>query len=312
MTLRGLFVFVLGLCCAGQSAPQQEATSGSAGGLTTVIGGVTHTVSFTMRNSPPLPANTILPGAPYSAEEVEERVQTLADGSRLTQKWLTSRTYRDSEGRLRREMIFPQGADPDSQPAAAIINILDPAANVEYKLDQRTRIAHRYDLSKIPSPETMVLAPLGISYGEGLPPSPPPRPMPVGNRPATPAAPRPMPQRPPGAAPAGPNAPTLKSERLGTEVIDGLTVEGTRMTRTIPSGTEGNDRPMVTVSEQWSSPEIRVTVLSKTIDPRTGETTRTLIHLSRAEPDISLFQPPPDYLVVDEKVSVTINHRVLP
>jgi hypothetical protein len=106
--------------------------------------------------------------------------------------------------------------------------------------------------------------------------------------------------------------PVLKSERLGTQVIDGLTVEGTRMTETYPQGSGGSDRPIVVVSEQWSSPELRVTVLSKINDPRMGETTRTLIHLSRAEPDISLFQPPAGYRVVDEKVSVTINHRVQP
>lgn len=95
-------------------------------------------------------------------------------------------------------------------------------------------------------------------------------------------------------------------------MIEGLTVEGMRMTRTLPEGAEGNDRPIVSVTEQWSSPDLRVTVLSKTIDPRQGETTRTLIHLSRAEPDISLFQPPPDYRVVEETVSVTINHQVRP
>lgn len=106
--------------------------------------------------------------------------------------------------------------------------------------------------------------------------------------------------------------PEMKTERLGTQAIDGLTVEGTRMTHTLPAGSEGNDRPIAAVTEQWNSPELRVTVLSKTSDPRLGETTRTLIHLSRAEPDISLFQPPPDYRVVDEKVSVTINHRVGP
>jgi len=102
----------------------------------------------------------------------------------------------------------------------------------------------------------------------------------------------------------------VKFERLGTQVIDGLLMEGTRSTRIVPQGAQGNDRPMTMVSEQWSSPDLQVVVLSKTTDPRMGESTRSLIHLSRVEPDSSLFQPPPDYQVVDEQVSVTIDHRV--
>ena len=100
----------------------------------------------------------------------------------------------------------------------------------------------------------------------------------------------------------------MKSESLGTQVIDGITVEGVRTTRTNPPGMEGS--AAVVVSEQWTAPELRLTLLQKTSDPRLGETTRRIIHLSRDEPAISLFQPPADYRVVDEKVSITINHQV--
>ena len=54
------------------------------------------------------------------------------------------------------------------------------------------------------------------------------------------------------------------------------------------------------VNETWFSPDLKETVLSKTIDPRSGENTTKLINISRNEPSADLFIPPPDYRVVDE------------
>ena len=46
----------------------------------------------------------VTPGKPYSAEAVTESTQVLADGNRIVRK-STTRMYRDSEGRTRREQI---------------------------------------------------------------------------------------------------------------------------------------------------------------------------------------------------------------
>ena len=62
-------------------------------------------------------------GAPYSAEEVNETNQMLADGTRIHRENRTT-VYRDSEGRTRRET-------PDN------ITITDPVANVTYFLDPK-------------------------------------------------------------------------------------------------------------------------------------------------------------------------------
>ncbi len=78
------------------------------------------------------------------------------------------------------------------------------------------------------------------------------------------------------------------------------------MTRTWPVGSQGNDRPLVGTTEIWTAPDLRITVLSKNDDPRNGESITKLINISRAEPDPSLFQPPPDYSVVDEEGEFTI------
>ena len=67
---------------------------------------------------------------------------------------------------------------------------------------------------------------------------------------------------------------------------------------TIPVGAIGNERPIVVTSEEWTSPELKVLVLSESNDPRTGTSTYKLVNLKRADPSPSLFQVPSDYAVI--------------
>jgi len=94
-----------------------------------------------------------------------------------------------------------------------------------------------------------------------------------------------------------PSSSKANTESLGTQTIEGLQVEGTRSTITIPAGQIGNDQPIEIVSERWYSPELQVVVLSKHNDPRMGEHTYRLTNINRAEPSQSLFQLPSDYTV---------------
>ena len=61
-----------------------------------------------------------------------------------------------------------------------------------------------------------------------------------------------------------------KTEKLPARNIEAVMAEGTRTTRTIPAGAIGNEQPLVTVTEEWRSPELQVLVLTRTSDPRTG------------------------------------------
>jgi len=88
-----------------------------------------------------------------------------------------------------------------------------------------------------------------------------------------------------------------QTESLGTQVIEGVKAEGTRITSTIPAGSIGNDQPIQTVTERWYSPELQMVVMSKRSDPRVGETTFRLSNINRAEPAATLFQVPADYTV---------------
>jgi hypothetical protein len=102
----------------------------------------------------------------------------------------------------------------------------------------------------------------------------------------------------PGAANEGAALPQTTTEKLGTQTIEGVLAQGTRTTITA----ERNGHPAALALETWDSPELDVTVLSRSSN---GYTTR-LTNLSRVEPDPMRFQPPALYTVIDEKDSFTM------
>jgi len=228
-------------------------------------------------------------GAPYSAEEIEENVQTLADGTHLTHT-STVKMYRDSQGRTRTERSMPTlGAAKADAPV--MIDVFDPVAHVHYMLNTRDKIAHKVN---IPSAETgpsskRVVGQVGPFAS-------------AARRPVAASAP-PPPRAPDQAADtAGAERPKRTSEKLGTETMEGFQVEGRRITTTWPAGSAmGNDRPITSVDETWFSPELHIVVLSKGTDPRNGEHTRKLVNIDRTEPDPSLFQPPADYTIKENE-----------
>ena len=75
--------------------------------------------------------------------------------------------------------------------------------------------------------------------------------------------------------------------------------EGVRTTTIFPVGSQGNDRPLQVVEETWVSKELGLTLLAKLSDPRHGESATRVTSLDRSEPDPTLFQVPPDYVVQD-------------
>ena len=91
------------------------------------------------------------------------------------------------------------------------------------------------------------------------------------------------------------NTANVKTEDLGVQQMQGLTVQGKRLTRTIPVGQAGNDKPIDVVTETWTSSDLQVLVMSKSSDPRFGETVYQLTNVTRAEPEHTLFTVPSDY-----------------
>jgi hypothetical protein len=232
----------------------------------------------------PLDLADTVTGAPYTADIVTETVQTLADGNRIERQTRSS-VARDAEGRVRREQPIAAIGPIVPQQDLKIVMIVDPVANVHYSLDEKNRIATR-----MPSP-TRTRMEAGVRL-----------------------------QMPPGGAPLGAAASggvatgmgvaagtammfvntTPQDERtepLGRMQIEGVDVDGTRTTVTIPAGAIGNQAPIEIVSERWYSPELKAVVSSRRFDPRFGETTYRMENIVRAEPSPELFKVPADYTV---------------
>jgi hypothetical protein len=91
--------------------------------------------------------------------------------------------------------------------------------------------------------------------------------------------------------------PNVTVEDLGTTDMNGVQVEGKRITRLIAEGTVGNDRPFTTVEEIWHSEQLDIDMQVKRTDPRMGTRTVTMTELSAAEPDAKYFEIPEGYRV---------------
>jgi hypothetical protein len=282
----------------------------------------------------------VVKDAPYSADAVTETIQTLGDGNRIVQN-SSSKVYRDSAGRTRREQALKVvGPWAVSGESPVMITINDPVSGVHYNLNSSSKTAHKMttfrtsDLSedvkagaelKAKMKDKLKLrvangAEAGVNTGvvnevivrgeantadltvtrSG---------MSAGAAPGAivSAVAAGVPMTVGGGVMAWTSDAEVNQESLGTQAIEGVTAEGTRVTFTIPAGKIGNDRPIVTVNERWYSPELQTVVLTKNSDPRMGETTYRLTNINRSEPDPSLFQVPADY-TVDEG----IGPRLLP
>ncbi|MDM7997150.1 MAG: hypothetical protein QUT30_15875 [Acidobacteriota bacterium] len=244
------------------------------------------TASFTFRVPLQPPVLGFMPERPYSAEEISQQTQILPDGSRVVRSSYSGYFYRDSAGRTRTEQRFPPSMILKRAAAPVVPEIFDPVAGCIYYLDQANKVAHRVEL---PKPIKALTPPQGLIF---------PVVSPVMMNAASGG----------GAE----KAPERNTERLGTQVMDGITIQGTRTTTTFAAGTMGNDRPVSATSEIWVSPDLNVVIYSKIDDPRQGERIQMLSNISRAEPDAALFQVPSGYRVVDETGPFTITINKFP
>jgi hypothetical protein len=241
----------------------------------------------------------VVKGAPYSAEAVSENIQVLQDGNRIVRK-NTSMIYRDGEGRTRTEQTlrsigpYASAGDPPQT-----FMIFDPVASVHYTLEPNSKVARKMEMpriEKIGDGDTVFYA-AGVAGSDNIKmrrPGPPPAIIATeGKNLAITRV-----ETEGGRVEFRTGKPeNLKSESLGTQMVEGVSAEGTRETFTIPAGEIGNEQPINIVTESWYSPELQVTVMRKHTDPRQGEMVYRLTNIKRAEPDHSLFEVPADYTV---------------
>ncbi len=200
-------------------------------------------------------------GVPLSAEVSVTRDSTLSDGNRIHKESVT-KLYRDSQGRIRREMTVDLATPTTGAVSRTIIVIRDPVSGKRYMLDPTTKTARE----------------VGMRHG--------PR------REAGPESP------PPHGPHGGEFGKSVNEQNLGTKTINGFNAEGLRVTRTIPAGEIGNEKPIEVVTERWYSTDLQLPVLITHTDPMMGSVTTKLVSVSKGEPEASLFQVPPDYKIV--------------
>ncbi len=252
------------------------------------------------------PAAGPVQGAPFSATVTNETVQILADSNRIVQS-STGITARDAQGRTRRDMALPSIGNLSAANAPHLAFIHDPIAQTSFTLNLADKTAQQ--MPALGRLTTDLVPGAGVS---------------VSTRIMTAGAPPPLPPSPealPGTVAVSTagvffqkqigveSHEQVATENLGSETMEGVVVNGTRTTRTIPAGEIGNERPITTVTEVWTSPDLKTVIYSKRTDPRMGETTYRLSNLVRAEPDPTLFTVPADFKVVEAPKPILYNAK---
>ena len=84
-------------------------------------------------------------------------------------------------------------------------------------------------------------------------------------------------------------------EDLGTRTLVGLQTHGARVTQVLPAAVNGTGQDVVVTNEYWYCEALRLNLLTKHNDSRTGSVTMTVTQIDRAEPNPVLFGVPADY-----------------
>ncbi|HKW57875.1 MAG TPA: hypothetical protein VJN42_11010 [Candidatus Acidoferrum sp.] len=222
----------------------------------------------------------VVKGAPFSATATSETTQTLQDGSQIHRSTQIV-MYRDGEGRSRHETTFngfgPLATEGKSK---TMISISDPVTGELMVLDGENKVARK----------------MVFRWREALSPE------------ATTKRQTEREARRAEEEAAG----LLKTESLGTQTVNGVFAEGTRVTRTIPAGQIGNDRALQVLSERWYSPDLQIVVKSTHTDPRFGTTAYNVTNIQKGEPEATLFSVPSGYTVLDGRTTRRLLERQTP
>jgi hypothetical protein len=199
--------------------------------------------------------SAIVQGAPFSAVGVKETTQILSDGQTLVRRRTTS-IYRDSVGSTR----FEWGNNTKTANTAGAPIIFNAETGATYVLltSKQRALQLSFMLKDASLRQAKIITPQSLPDNIT---------QVVGE--------------------------TI--EPLGTRLIEGLKVEGVRVTTTIPATEMANKQPGKVVYERWYSQELRRTVLVKCTDPRFGEAVFKLTNIDRSEPARELFTIPAGY-----------------
>jgi len=211
----------------------------------------------------------IIRGAPYTATVTKQASRFLADGNRIIEK-ATMFVARDNEGRtFKAELSEGKGLN-----AAKWKMITDPVSQATYMYVTPHNTSDKPVAARFSNPQGKSEFVMVDDPWDGMPELP-------GE---------------------------VKHETLGTQMMQGVWVEGSRTTRTIAAGTVGNEHPFDITSEEWYSPDLHVVMLKKQNDPRTGETILRLTDIKRVEPDPLMFHVPAEDQTRFDELAIHTGH----
>jgi len=199
---------------------------------------------------------SVVLGQPLEAVEKIVSVKPLADGATVTKR-AEERKWRDAQGRFRKEATMVEDGGEAVYHRATI---LDPVNNTVTTLDLDNKVATVIHLPEQGPGKLHAYVDLFDKPVEALP------------------------------------GVKVNVEKLEGKEFAGVPAVGRRVTRTRPPGTIGNDRTIVSVSERWVSPDLKLLLYSSMDDPR-EKLTREVTQLDRGEPDPSVFMVPSDFSV---------------
>jgi hypothetical protein len=208
-------------------------------------------------------------GAPFTGTEVLTVQEKFADGNSVNTT-TSALKARDSEGRTYTSETITPGAATGQAPYTRV-TIMDPVAGLRYELNSATMTAIE---TRMPRMRT--------------------------EAPGSSASPR-------GAARPGREAQlgtvtrrdgaVVTTSSSGTATVNGVLASHTQVTEVIPAGAIGNAQPITTTRTTYVSPDLKLPVQIKTVDPRFGTSDMELTNISTGEPSASLFTVPAGYTV---------------
>ncbi|MCH9694675.1 MAG: hypothetical protein K0U72_09215 [Gammaproteobacteria bacterium] len=305
-TKKSFFSMVISACIAGGiltvDASAQDAPTPVGGGIELM---------------PQFFSDEVVKGAPVAATITTKTVQQLFDGNRIVHEDITQ-FVRDSEGRVRREELSSVG-----QPFATY-SVSDPTTGISFTVNEQAKTVFKrpsfpglvhFGVSAVPvNAEAVAISSGNVTILEKGVREEPPRV--IGGRMSSASIGS---DRTPDTVVGGTTVAfgghgvTVRAgmpfgirgsahssvQPLGQETIDGVRVEGTLHTTTYPAGVLGNEKPIIVEKRSWFSPELRMMVRSEETDPRFGTITYKAKITNTDDPDVSLFEIPTDYDVVE-------------
>ena len=201
---------------------------------------------------------TPIANEPFSSLVQVDRSFVQPNGSVLLTK-TTRALSRDHLGRIYNERRAQQSPAATGMPALLSVHLYDPQTRMSTMLDPESKTYWTSVVNRPPStlPPTLLEAtPTGSSV---------------------------------------PQSQFTEEEDLGTQAIAGVQAHGVRETQVIAAESSGTGKPIAITDEYWYADDLRINVMIKHSDPRSGSVTMTATAIVRTEPDAALFEVPDGY-----------------